>query len=102
MKLFEALAMGVPVVSTALSDIPEVLAGCGLVVPPGDAGALREAIATLFSRPAYARQLGRAARNKVLREFSFAQGGARLGDYLLELATQKKSRPESFKQAKAS
>lgn len=102
MKLFEALAMGVPVISTALSDIPEVLAGCGLVVPPGDAQALRAAISTLFSRPAYARQLGQAAREKVLRAYSFAQGGARLGHYLQEVAAQRKRRPESFKSAKAS
>jgi glycosyltransferase involved in cell wall biosynthesis len=102
MKLFEALAMGVPVIATALSDIPEVLQDCGLVVAPGDAGALRTAIATLFNRPSYARQLGQAARKKIEYAFSFTQGSARLGDYLLEIAHRAKRQPKSFKHAKAS
>jgi glycosyltransferase involved in cell wall biosynthesis len=101
MKLFEALAMGVPVIATALSDIPDVLKGCGQVVPPKDVRALCDAIASLFSRPDYARQLGQAARSKVLQEFSFVQGTARLGDYLLDIAARKKQRSISSKQPKA-
>ncbi|MEB3327902.1 MAG: glycosyltransferase [Candidatus Sericytochromatia bacterium] len=82
MKLFEAMAMGVPVVATALSDIPEVLTGCGRVVPPDDPGALRGAIAELLAEPAAARALGRRARARVVERHSWEVGAAVIGDYL--------------------
>src|SRR5205823_3358407 len=44
-KLFDAMALGRPIVSTAVSMIPEILEGCGVLVRPGDATALRVALA---------------------------------------------------------
>jgi glycosyltransferase involved in cell wall biosynthesis len=82
MKLFEAMAMGVPVVATALSDIPEVLAGCGRVVPPDDPAALRDAIAELLTEPAAARALGARARARVVAHHSWEVGARVIGDYL--------------------
>ncbi len=35
-KLFDAMALGRPLVSTRVSMIPEVIEGCGLLTPPGD------------------------------------------------------------------
>lgn len=87
MKLFEAMAMGVPVVATAVSDIPQVLAGCGLVVPPDDPRALAAAIATLLEDPAGARALGRLARERVLAHHAWRVGAELIGDYL-ELAAR--------------
>ena len=46
-KLFDAMAMARPIVSTGVSMIPEILEGCGLVVPPSDSAALGAAIARL-------------------------------------------------------
>ncbi|MNR75245.1 GDP-mannose-dependent alpha-(1-6)-phosphatidylinositol monomannoside mannosyltransferase [compost metagenome] len=89
MKLFEAMAMGCPVVSTRLADIPEVLDGCGLVVAPGDPAALAEALAALMAAPACARALGAAARRKVLARYSYAQGAEVLGDLMLRVAGAK-------------
>src|SRR6267142_2259609 len=34
-KIFDAMALARPIVSTAVSMIPEILEGCGLLVPPG-------------------------------------------------------------------
>ena len=40
----EAMACGVPVISTTGGALPEVVGDAGILVPPGDAAALREAI----------------------------------------------------------
>ena len=50
-KLFDAMALGRPIVSTRVSMIPEILDGCGMVVPPGDVPALRRAIEYLLDHP---------------------------------------------------
>jgi glycosyltransferase involved in cell wall biosynthesis len=70
-KLYDAMAMARPIISTEVSDIPQVLAGCGVVVPPGDVEALSGAIARLLDNEALARELGLAAREKCVREFSW-------------------------------
>jgi glycosyltransferase involved in cell wall biosynthesis len=35
-KMFEAMAMGKPIVASAVSDLPEVLEDCGKSAAPGD------------------------------------------------------------------
>jgi glycosyltransferase involved in cell wall biosynthesis len=77
-KLFDAMAMGRPVVSTAVSMIPEVLDGCGLVVTPGDVTALREAIRRLLADRPLAEDLGRRARARCQEHYSFAAARRRL------------------------
>jgi glycosyltransferase involved in cell wall biosynthesis len=63
-KVFDAMAAGRPVVATALSDLPEILDGCGIVVPPGDVEAARQAVAGLLEVPEAAASMGRAARKR--------------------------------------
>lgn len=70
-KLYDAMAMARPIVATQISDIPEALAGCGIVVPPGDIDALAGAIAHLLDHPQEARQLGLAARAKCQQLYSW-------------------------------
>lgn len=67
----EAMACGVPVVATTAGALPEVVGEAGLLVPPGDAAALRGALARLIDEPATARRLGAAGRERVLRLFSW-------------------------------
>lgn len=87
MKMYEAMAMGLPVISTAMSDIPQLLEGCGLVVPPGDLTALAEAIATLLDTPGLAKALGAAARRRIVSQYSWGAGAAELGLYFQNLAS---------------
>jgi alpha-1,3-rhamnosyl/mannosyltransferase len=47
----EAMRAGVPVVATAAGSLPEVLGDAALLVPPGDADALADAIAEAFADP---------------------------------------------------
>lgn len=69
--LMEALAAAKPVVASRLSGIPELVADgeTGLLVAPGDAGALAAAVARLLQEPGLAARLGEAGRERVVREF---------------------------------
>jgi glycosyltransferase involved in cell wall biosynthesis len=61
--VMEAMAAGRPVVATAVGGTPELLAdGRGLLVPPGDPGALADALGAVLSDPEAARRLGDDAR----------------------------------------
>lgn len=70
-KLFEALAMGKPVISTRVSDIPQILEGCGLVVAPNDVDGLVGAIDMLAADAGLRDRLGTAARATALREYTW-------------------------------
>lgn len=69
--LAEAMAMGLPIVSTDISGIPEIVDHRvdGLLVPQKNAAALAEAIAELLSDAALQQRLGQAARAKICRIF---------------------------------
>jgi glycosyltransferase involved in cell wall biosynthesis len=71
--VLEAMAAAVPVVATAVGGTPEVVAEgvTGYLVPPGDAEALAERLAQLLASPER-EEMGRAGRERVLREFTFA------------------------------
>ncbi|HEU4410806.1 MAG TPA: glycosyltransferase [Polyangiaceae bacterium] len=69
--LLEAMASRLPVVSTAVGGIPDVVhAGTGVLVPPHDEAALREAVAGLLADPERARGLGERARATALETMS--------------------------------
>jgi glycosyltransferase involved in cell wall biosynthesis len=69
--LFDAMALGRPLVSTRVSMIPEILEGCGLLVEPGDVAGLAGAIGHLLDHPDEARALGAAARRRAIDRYSF-------------------------------
>lgn len=77
-KLFDAMALARPIVSTRVSMIPEILEGCGLVVAPGDARALADALRRLLEDGESARALGRRARARCEAVYSFRAARARL------------------------
>ena len=70
-KLFDAMALGRPIVSTSVSMIPEILEGCGIVVEPGDVSALAGAIKHLLDNADEAATLGRRARERCEARYSF-------------------------------
>lgn len=62
LKVYEYMAAGLPVVASALGQIPVALLGCGILVPPSDAGALARAIDSLAKDPGKRADLGAQAR----------------------------------------
>ena len=59
----EAALAGVPVVASAIGGLPEIVAdgATGLLVPPGDPGALARALRSLADDPALGRRLAEAS-----------------------------------------
>jgi glycosyltransferase involved in cell wall biosynthesis len=86
-SIVEALASGLPVVSTPVTGIPEVVRDGvnGLLVPMGDAPALAHAIARLAADPLLYERLRREARPSVEADFDHRQTSRRLHE-LLEAA----------------
>jgi glycosyltransferase involved in cell wall biosynthesis len=69
--LLEAMRAGLPCIGTAVGATPDLLAGCGLVVPPGDPPALALAMQSM-------------AEDDSLRSGLAAATQARAGDYAPE------------------
>lgn len=72
--ILEAMAQGRPVVASAVGGTPELVVQgeTGLLVPPGDAESLRDALGRILDDPELARRLGAAGRARAAREFSSA------------------------------
>jgi len=70
-KIFDAMAMAKPIIATAVSDIPRILEGCGIVVPPQDPLALADRIQYLFAHPDEAALLASEARRVCVQRYSF-------------------------------
>jgi glycosyltransferase involved in cell wall biosynthesis len=83
--LVEAMRMGVPVVSTAISGIPELVRDgeTGLLVSPRDAAALAQAIRRLLDDANLRRQLIANAKARVTSEFDLDRNAERLRALLL-------------------
>jgi len=75
-KIFDAMALGRPIVSTAVSMIPEILDGCGVLVPPGNVVALAASLRRVLDDPDTAAALGRRARERCRERYSFAAARA--------------------------
>ncbi|TCR66294.1 glycosyltransferase [Bosea sp. BK604] len=72
--LMEAMAAGLPVVSTRVSGIPELIehGSSGLLAEPGDAKELAQCIERLIADPASTREMAGMARRTIEREFDVA------------------------------
>lgn len=67
----EAMACGVPVISTTGGALPEVVGDAGILVPPKDHRALTRAIVRLIENPARAVALGQAGYQRVIGNFTW-------------------------------
>ena len=86
--LMEGMASGLPVVSTEISGIPELVEnGCtGLLTPPRDVEALADALQRLLQSPELRSRMGRQGREKVFREFNLQRSAEQLSNLFLTTA----------------
>lgn len=78
-KVFEAMAMEKPIISTNVSDLSEVLDGCGIVIDPiTDTTELENKIKLLINNTSISESLGVSARRKCIAEYSWDSMEARL------------------------
>jgi glycosyltransferase involved in cell wall biosynthesis len=85
--LVEAMACGVPVVTTGVSGIPEVVSDGvnGQLVPPDDPQALAAALARLAREPRFASRLASAGRETVRERFDGDRFAAQLAALFREV-----------------
>lgn len=71
MAIMEAMASGLPVISTAVGGVPELVQHgiTGLLTPPGDMAALTDALRQLVRDPALRKSMGCAARQFATEHF---------------------------------
>ena len=73
MVLAEAMARGLPIISTTAGAVPEtVAADAALLVPPGDSAALAAALRQAIDDPSLRRRLANAARRHTLPDWPTA------------------------------
>lgn len=78
--LLEAMAAGLPVVSTRHAAIPEIVVDgvTGLLIEPRDRGGLEAALRRLAQRPAERLAMGRAARRRYEERFTLSRWAERM------------------------
>lgn len=87
LTILEYMAGAAPIVASAVGGVPELIEDSvhGLLVPPGDAGALAAAMQRLLEDRELADRLGRAARERQLAHFDLDVVVGQLQDLYLEL-----------------
>jgi glycosyltransferase involved in cell wall biosynthesis len=60
----EAMACGIPVVTSNTTSLPEVVGDAGIAVPPADAEQVAAALARILDDPAFAAALGKRGRER--------------------------------------
>ncbi len=89
LKVFEYMAMGLPVVTTAVAPLDRIVrpGQDGLLVAEGDVAGLASAVADLLDAPEWARAMGRSARERVVAEYSWERHCERLERVLVAIGS---------------
>ena len=70
-KVFDAMAMAKPIIATNVSDLPEILNGCGWIVESENPGKLAKTIKYVVDNPEEAEKMGQKARQKCIEKYSW-------------------------------
>lgn len=89
----EAMACGAPLVATTAGAFPEVVEQgvSGLLVEPGDARALADAVERLLDDPEQRRRLGMEGRRRIVERFSWRETALRTQALYEEVAAKSKA-----------
>ena len=96
LKILESLAAGVPVVASDLPSVREIMADGehGRLVHPDRPGELARVIRVLLQYPEQLREMGRRARHKMERDFTWSQATKRLAGLYRSLQQPLEETPE--------
>ena len=83
-KVYEAMAMAKPIVANSVSDLPQVLEGCGKLVPADDPEGAARAMGEIFDDPATACRMGEKARARCVSQY----GAETSRQFLLKLMNE--------------
>ncbi len=85
--MMEAMACEVPVVSTAISGIPELVEDglTGRLAPEKDDDALAQILTELLEDMDKSRQFGKAGHERVLKDFCISDNAAKLRELIEEI-----------------
>ncbi|MCB0998580.1 MAG: glycosyltransferase family 4 protein [Acidimicrobiales bacterium] len=94
--IVEAMAAGLPVVSTAIAAIPEVVEDgtTGLIVPADDPGALALALESLLRDPARRAEMGRRGRQRYEQGYTIERSADRIHTIYRTLSVVAGKEPE--------
>ncbi len=70
MKLTDGMAMGKPILSTRVGDIPDILGDTGYLVSPSCPEEIAETLKTIFQNWQQAEQMGKRARERCMERYS--------------------------------
>ena len=68
--VLEAMALEKPIVATSVGAIPDMLCGCGVVVPPENSRELENALSDLISNEELRNDFAKKAKHKMLGEYT--------------------------------
>jgi glycosyltransferase involved in cell wall biosynthesis len=80
----EAMACGVPLITTSGGALPEVVGDAGIIVPPADAGALADSITYLFSHSGERKKYAQAGLTRVNSIFSWTKAAQEVAEVYRE------------------
>jgi glycosyltransferase involved in cell wall biosynthesis len=85
--LAEAMAAGLPVVSTSIGAVPEVVSHGenGVLIPPDDPEACAEAVNALLDDPVRMREMGRKGRERAVHYFTWEKVAERVAHCYREI-----------------
>jgi glycosyltransferase involved in cell wall biosynthesis len=88
-KVFDAMAMAKPIIATDVSDLPNILDGCGIIIKAdSDAYILAASIDRILNDADLGGALGRAGRDRCIRDYSVTAMQPRLQRILQTVAVR--------------
>ncbi len=87
-KLFDAMAMARSIISTRVSDIPQILGNCGIIVNPETVEGMSRAIKWILDNPEQAAHMGMQARLRCVELYSLASIRKKAAKLVKEVARQ--------------
>ena len=72
LKIAEYLAAGKPIVASGVGDVPQMINGAGIIVPPGDSDKLAEGILQILSNPTNLDEMKHSARQQADKYYNWS------------------------------